>query len=130
MLLELPRGEPEVRLADDVVAVEHRPRLVAGDRHRHPLGDPRPDHVADRRPPEVVEEPAAKTGGPARGPPRLVEPLHPVGPLRVEEHPGQRSLAAPPAAEKGPLLVLGGGWRCNLASYNFLFLKVQERCIL
>src|SRR2546426_12536062 len=42
--------------AHDVVAVEDGPGPVAGDGHRHPLGDARVDHVPDRGAPAVVPQ--------------------------------------------------------------------------
>src|SRR6266446_4978347 len=56
--IELPCGLAQVALADDVVAIEHRPRFVARDHHRDALGDPAPDHVAHSRPAEIVEQQA------------------------------------------------------------------------
>src|ERR687888_30339 len=49
---QLPGCLLEVRWADDMVAVEHRPGLVAGDLHGHALRNPGVDHVPDGRAPE------------------------------------------------------------------------------
>jgi len=47
---------PQVVLGSDVVPVKDIPRLVTGDRHGHPLGYSRPDHVADCAPSQIVEQ--------------------------------------------------------------------------
>jgi hypothetical protein len=68
------RGRLQVGRADDVVAIEHRPRLVAAHRHRHAFGDAGPDVIPDRGPPEIVQQFAGAAGRLARRPPALVEP--------------------------------------------------------
>ncbi len=52
-------GEPACRLSQipftlNVIAVEDAPCLVAGNLHRDPLRNPRPDHVPHSRPAEVT----------------------------------------------------------------------------
>src|SRR5262249_1024107 len=54
--VELPRDVLQIRGADDVVAVEDRPRLVSRDLHGDPLGYPGVDHVTHCRAPKVVPE--------------------------------------------------------------------------
>jgi len=49
-----PETLPDVGLARDVVAVEHRARLVPGDLHRHHVGDAGADQVPDRAPSQIV----------------------------------------------------------------------------
>src|SRR5262249_18585857 len=63
----------EVALVDDVVAVEHRPRLVGGDFHRAVLGQAVAAHVPDTGPPQVVDDEARRAGRAAGGEPRLPE---------------------------------------------------------
>jgi hypothetical protein len=50
------RGHAEVVLTEDVVAVEHAPREVAGHCHGHALGDARSHHVPGGGPSQVVEQ--------------------------------------------------------------------------
>src|SRR5262245_11888056 len=88
----LPHGRlgPRQRLSDvglvhDPVAPVHRRRLVAADLHRHRLAHPSFLHVADRRPPKVVEEDTADSGGLTRRAPRLAEiGDRPTGPMEDE----------------------------------------------
>jgi len=47
---------PQVVLGSDVVPVKDIPRLVTGDRHGHPLGYSRPDHVANGAPSQIMEQ--------------------------------------------------------------------------
>ena len=48
-------GRGEIRLVDDVVSVEHGPRLPAAEPHDLTLGDPAAPKVADRGAPEVMD---------------------------------------------------------------------------
>jgi hypothetical protein len=50
-------GVELVSTAGDVVAKKHAHGFVAADAHGHGLWNPSPDHVADCRPAEVMEEP-------------------------------------------------------------------------
>src|SRR5262245_2355270 len=71
----------EILRAHDVVAIEHRTRLVAGDRHRDALRHPRVHQVAHPGPPDVIAEPAIDTGLAAGGCP----PARVVGPVLAVE---------------------------------------------
>ncbi len=52
----------EVRLADDVVSLEDRPRLVSGHLHRHALRDGSPNKIPDGGPAEVMRDSPWATG--------------------------------------------------------------------
>jgi hypothetical protein len=49
-------GLSEVGLVDDVVALKDRPGPVPRDGHGDLFGDAVPEHVADSRPSQIVEE--------------------------------------------------------------------------
>src|ERR1051325_6712117 len=66
-------GHAEIVLADDVVAVEHAARDVAGDGHGDALGHARAHHVPRGGAAEVVEELVRDAGRTAGGGPRLLE---------------------------------------------------------
>jgi len=53
----LRRGFFEIVGTDDVVAVENRAGLMAGDRHCHSFRDAGTNHVSQGRSPEIVEVP-------------------------------------------------------------------------
>src|SRR5438552_5858758 len=71
--VELPRGIDEVARVDDVIAVEHLPRLPADELHHDALRNAGADEVSDGRPAKVVEHAARHPGGAACRRPRLVE---------------------------------------------------------
>lgn len=73
MRLSLQKGSALVLVGNDVVAVEDGPRPVTRDLHGDSLGNPRANHVPNRRPPEIVEELSRYPGLPARRRPRLAE---------------------------------------------------------
>jgi hypothetical protein len=83
---------PEVILADDVVAVEHATRHVAGHRHRDALGDTRPDHVPGRGTTQVVEQLVGDPGSLAGGGPSLAEISHGLT-VSVEHQRGDSDVA-------------------------------------
>jgi hypothetical protein len=59
---ELSDGVSEVGLVDDVVTVEDRPCLVAGQRHRHLLWHAGADQIPNRRAAEIVRKAAGAAG--------------------------------------------------------------------
>jgi len=65
----------QVGRTDDVVAIEHRPGLVAAHRHRDPFWDPGADVVAHSRPTEVVQQLPGTARGLAGVSPRLMKAL-------------------------------------------------------
>jgi len=67
------RGLLEIRRADDVVAIEHGARLVAGHLHRHALRHARVDGIPDGGAPQIVAEAARDAGRLARGRPCLAK---------------------------------------------------------
>ena len=66
-------GILKIRGTDDVVAVEHRAREMAGDGHGHSLGDATTDQVPRCRPPEVMAQLPRYLSIRARSQPRLAE---------------------------------------------------------
>ena len=58
-------GCQEFLLVDDVVPIEHGPRLVAGEQHGDPLRYARADQVPCRGASTIVEEPMRDLGLPA-----------------------------------------------------------------
>src|SRR3954466_12153869 len=67
------RRLPQVSVAHNIIAIEDAARLVAAQFHRGAFGDPRADHVANGRPPEVVGNAARAAGGNPGPAPRVVE---------------------------------------------------------
>ena len=67
------RSVPQISIADDIIAIEDAVSLVATQFHGHALRNPGPDHVADRRPAEVVRNTAGAPGGRLGPPPGLIE---------------------------------------------------------
>jgi len=72
--VELPGRLAQVRVAHDVVAVEHLPRLPADQLHGDALGHAGPHEIADGPAAKVVQHAAGDAGFAARRPPRLAEP--------------------------------------------------------
>ena len=66
-------GGAKVAVAHDVVALEHRPRLVTRQAHRDPLGNTRAHEVSHGRSPQVVRNPTGHASGSARDLPRFHE---------------------------------------------------------
>src|SRR5262245_23706263 len=66
----------EVTVADNVVALKDRRRLVAGQLHRYAFGHARAHQIPHRCSSEVVRNAAGTSGGEARRRPRFVEPLN------------------------------------------------------
>lgn len=101
----------QVPLAQDVVTVKDAPGLVPADLHGYALRDPGPDHVADRRAPEVMEQPAREPCRLARGfpsPPKVSDRL----PVPVEDPRDRAALLlcqgaglVPQSAQGGPQTV-------------------------
>src|SRR5437773_9623404 len=58
----LGHGLGEIRFIDNVVAIEHRPRLPAAEAHDLALRHPATAEVAGRCAPEIVHEPAFEAG--------------------------------------------------------------------
>ena len=117
--VEHPCRARQIAVADDVVSLKNRRRLVARQLHRHALGDTGADHVPDGRSPEVVRDAPWTARRHARRRPRLGERLDGLWRLRPpaalghypEEHvradePHRFSRrarrAAPPGASAGP----------------------------
>jgi hypothetical protein len=71
--VELLRGFDEIAFADDVVALEHRARLVPGHLHRDTLGNPSAYQVSHRCSSKVMRNAARAPGLLARLPPCLRE---------------------------------------------------------
>src|SRR5258707_5348673 len=54
---DLLGGDLEIARGDDVVSLEHAAGAMPTYRHRHLFGHARADHVANRRPAEIMHEP-------------------------------------------------------------------------
>lgn len=78
--VESPRGLAQIAVADDVISLEDRARLVARELHRHALRDAAADEVADRGAPQVVGD-SARAAGRDDGLPLVL--LDRVNPLAV-----------------------------------------------
>ena len=130
----LRHGLSEVGFVDDVIAVEHRPSLPAGELHDLALGDTLAPKVPGCGAPEIMHEPALEPGflgGAQDG--RHARPLAANGPgaagggldsRRLTEftddrralHPAALALAEPSAAAPAGYLV----WAFSICFYHQL----------